>query len=97
MRSKNEEMLYTRNLVYTRAGGKCEVCGEQLDWHTYHMAHRIPQRKWLLKKYGPAVIHHPDNFAATCGLTCNNAVSIAGSPVEVERLAESIKEKLRGE
>lgn len=98
MKAYEQEVLaQTRYLVWNRAGGHCEVCGELLHWNSFQMAHRIPQRKWLVKKYGKAVIHHPDNLAATCSLRCNNAVSIAGSPVEVEALAESIEEKLNGQ
>ena len=83
-------MNETRIIVFNRSGGFCEVCGKPIDY-AYQMAHRIPQRKHFVKKYGKAVIHHPLNFRATCGLRCNNAVSIGNHPLEIERIVEEIK------
>lgn len=79
-----------RTMVFNQAGGLCVVCGVQLDWSLFQMAHRIPQRKYFLKKYTKAVIHHPKNLAATCGLRCNNAVSIGNHPIEIQMLVEDI-------
>lgn len=98
MKSKEHDTIAeTRVRVWNRAGGMCEVCGEDLSWATFQMAHRIPQRKWLLKKYGKEVIHHHMNLAATCSLRCNNAVSIAAHPVEISSLVEQIQEAICGE
>ena len=54
------------------------ICGNSIYAHgTPQLAHRIPQRKHLLAKYGEAIIHHPMNMASTCSLECNASVSIA--------------------
>lgn len=60
------------------------------------MSHRIPQRKHFVKRYGKDVVHHPLNFAACCGLTCNNKVSIGNHPVAIEQLVAEIREDLDG-
>lgn len=91
------EYEHTRMLVYNRAHGRCEVCGEPIEYLTYQMGHRIPQRKHFMKKYGKDVIHHYMNFAATCSLPCNNAVSIGNKPVAIQQLVSEIQEELNGE
>jgi len=91
---ERDVIAQTRFMLWNRSGGRCEVCGKRLDFETFQMAHRIPQRKWLLKKYGKSIIHHPKNLAATCSLRCNGAVSIAGNPVAMEQLAQEISEEL---
>ena len=97
--TEREQLEYeeTRILVFNMAGGKCEVCGAPLEYTTFQLAHRIPQRKHFVKKYGKEVIHHEFNLAATCGLKCNNAVSIGGKPTAVESLATSIREEIDAE
>jgi len=84
----------TRALVYNRAHGYCEVCGIPLEYTSYQMAHRIPQRKHFLKQHGKEVIHHYLNFAATCSLQCNNKVSIGNHPVAQEKLVQEIRETI---
>jgi len=92
----NEGYEFTRMLVFNRSHGRCEVCGKHISYLEFQMAHRIPQRKHFIKKYGKEVIHHYMNFAATCGLACNNKVSIGNHPVEIAQLVERIREELNG-
>jgi len=87
----------TRLLVAQRAGWKCEACGELTPYTEGQLAHRIPQRKHLVRKYGESIIHHPRNLAWVCGLGCNAAMSIAGHPLMIERLVHDIKEELNDE
>jgi hypothetical protein len=91
-----ETIARTRAVLWNRSGGRCEVCGDQLEWGTFQMAHRIPQRKWLFKLYGARVLHHPMNLAAVCGLDCNNSVSIGGQPMAIQELVDEIEEELHG-
>ena len=84
----------TRLTVAARARYHCEVCGKPTPLGRGQMAHRIPQRKRNLKKYGKAVIHHPRNLAWTCGLECNAAVSLGAHTAEIERLADEIRREL---
>lgn len=52
------------------------VCGKSVyTYGTPQIAHRIPQRKHLIKKYGKEIIHHPANLVSTCSLKCNASVS----------------------
>ena len=84
----------TRETVATRAKYRCEVCGKPTPMNEGQLAHRIPQRKWCIKKWGIDVIHHPLNMAWTCGLACNNIVSIGGWPVRQAELVEEIREAM---
>lgn len=80
-------------------GWRCPVCGEPVGVAD-ELAHRIPQRRWCLAKYGPTIIHHPDNLVLTHAGSCNSAVSISNHPVECERLANEIGDSIikgRGE
>ena len=89
--SKTEKIERSRLYLWNRCGGMCEVCGTPLSWDTFQLAHRIPQRKHTLKKYGEEVIHHPLNLNAVCGLRCNDAVSISNHPVLIATLVEDIR------
>lgn len=91
---EQERYQETRKLVFTRAHGRCEVCGRPLNYFTFQMGHRIPQRKHFLKQHGREVIHHYMNFAATCSLRCNNAVSIGNHPVEISQLVQKIIQEI---
>lgn len=72
---------------------KCSACGAPLAVQEAELAHRIPQRKYLLAKYGPEVIHHRLNMALTHHGACNDAVSIGGQPLACEKLAAEIREE----
>ncbi len=71
--------------VYNREGGRCENCDVRVPWFSAQLAHRIPQSRAMLRKYGRAVIHHPLNLALACSLECNDGLSISNHP-EAERL-----------
>lgn len=73
--------------------GKCPVCGMYLTYGRPQLAHRIPQTKANIKKYGKAVIHHPDNMVLVCSLKCNTAVvERSGRPRDM--LAKAITSSL---
>ena len=76
----------------------CPVCGRDMinsrcqpQW-----AHRIPEAKMYLKKYGPEVIHHRLNMVLVCSLRCNSAVLLnpASRPVAAAELVKKIREDL---
>lgn len=91
------DYIKVRTKVFNRSGGFCEVCGEPISFDDYQLAHRIPQRKYNLAKYGKRVIHHPLNLVATCSLRCNTAVSLNTHTEEVRLLVESIEERLEAD
>ena len=74
----------------------CASCGEPLVVQEAELAHRIPQRKFLLAKYGPKIIHHRLNVVLTHHGKCNDAVSLGNNPVEWERLAGEIQVSIDG-
>jgi hypothetical protein len=51
----------------------CHVCRSRL---ASQQAHRLPQTKINLKKYGKKVVHHNINLVSVCSLECNKAVDI---------------------
>jgi 5-methylcytosine-specific restriction endonuclease McrA len=85
--AETKERLFKRDM-YT-----CRICGDPIRQHgTPQLAHRIPQTKSNLKRYGKEVIHHDDNLWSVCGLQCNAAALIHGE--EIEQLAKAIKEEI---
>lgn len=83
-----------RTAVYTLARGKCWVCRKPVPWPG-QLAHRIPQSRAMLRRYGVAVIHHPINLRLVCGLACNDAVSISNHPVQERELVRRIEYEIR--
>ena len=73
-------------------GGRCGCIGCKAylrDPYFTHLSHRIPQRKWALKKWGEEIIHHELNMILTCpNDRCNSAVQI--SPHKTELVNEHI-------
>ena len=69
----------------------CASCGEPLNISEAELAHRIPQRRWCLAKYGPEVIHHRMNVALTHHGACNDKMSLGNHPVAMDALAEKIR------
>jgi hypothetical protein len=74
--------------IYERDGWTC-VCGNSVfQYGTPQIAHRIPQRKHLIRKYGKEIIHHPVNLRATCCLKCNASVSTLNYKEVLEEILE---------
>jgi 5-methylcytosine-specific restriction endonuclease McrA len=66
-------------LCYERKGHQCLWCGEPAT----QLAHRIPQDKTMLKRYGYMTIHHWMNRDPVCGLRCNAKSNIRNHPIEI--------------
>jgi len=97
--TERERFEYQENRIrlMVERGCKCEVCGKHLDITNLQLAHRIPQTKGYLKRYGKEVLHHPMNLATVCSLKCNDAVLLDPKthPIEARELIEKIKEELK--
>ncbi len=96
---EKEKAQETKRQLYYKQGGRCATCGMRLAGG-FDLAHKIPQTKTNLKKYGKEVIHHPLNMACTCHRAdCNDAQMInpATRPVEAEELVKKIKKALASE
>ena len=86
---------------------KIDRVAEEQDWHcpvcggslliTPQWAHRIPQTKANVKRYGKAVIHHRLNGVVVCSLACNQAVSVRNEPIWEAQMVRIIRETIKGE
>jgi hypothetical protein len=90
------EVIYEmRQNKYEEQAGRCFICGRPVRWAVFQLAHRIPQRKWCIEKWGIEVIHHQLNIAGVCGLECNSSAQYDPNSRQAEELAKYIKEKLK--
>lgn len=74
--------------------GICPGCGAPVSVTEGELAHRIPQRKWCIAKWGPEVIHHRLNVCLTHHGECNDRMSLGNHPIEMEKIAEIIRKEL---
>lgn len=90
------EMLRAHRVLYRRQGGQCATCGARLGLFEGELAHRVPQTKGNIRKYGKAVIHHVDNLALVCRGSdrCNSGADIRNHPVAVRELVAIIESQL---
>ena len=79
--------------VWREQHGECEVCGKQLMLQEMELAHRVPQDKPMLRKYGARRIHHRLNLGGVCrgSATCNTMVSLRNHPILTGMLMEQIE------
>ena len=91
MSRKSIEIADTREAKYTEQGGRCYICHRPVRYAFFQLAHRIPQRKWCIERWGKEVIHSPLNVFGVCGLECNAAVQMNPDTVEAEEFAEYIR------
>jgi 5-methylcytosine-specific restriction endonuclease McrA len=92
---KTLEIIELKATKWHSQGGVCQVCGEPVSVADGELAHRIPNRKWCLAKYGTKVLHHALNLVLTHPGRCNDAVSISNHPVEMEKLVAEINKRLK--
>ncbi len=88
----NFEIYELKLKIFRRDQYQCQGCGESiLIYGTPQLAHRISKDKVNLKKYGPEIIHHPENLKSTCSLACNALFDLGGKTVLIEALVNKIK------
>ena len=83
--------------IYQRDGYRCQSCGGSVfRYGTPQLAHKVPQRKHVVKRYGEAAIHHPLNLVATCSLECNNRVQLHATKWDkhMDMVYESMRHEL---
>jgi len=90
------DVATVKRRIIAEQGGLCgytDSLGNRCTQPATELAHRIPQTKWALRKYGAEVIHHRLNLVATCHK--HNAAMMRGVKGEMERrLVELIREDL---
>jgi len=79
-----------KEYVFNRDGWRCRVCNRPVNFATAQLAHRIPQSKAMIKKYGKEIIHHPGNLLTTCSLECNNKVQVNYEKRQLEIVYEIV-------
>ncbi len=79
--------------------GKCAACGKYFkNGEKIELAHILPQRRWILKMYGEAIIHHPMNMRLTHAGDCNARVQMSPNKSElVMKHVQAIEEKIEEE
>jgi hypothetical protein len=86
----------TKLRKYTEQDGNCGHCGNELERpYDAELAHRIPQTKLNLKKFGKKVIHHDINLVLVCSKRCNSGVLIDNKPVRKAQVISQIQESLK--
>lgn len=89
-----EEIRETKIRVFSEQGGVCFWCRAPMQMEAFELAHRIPQRKWCLGKWGRPVIHHRLNVVGTHAGSCNSHVQINPDSLQAEKLAREIRREL---
>lgn len=96
----HDQWLRNSRILWERQDGHCPVCGVEMDpGEVMEIAHRVPDTVANRRKYGRAVIDHPDNQALVDvrrGKVCNDAVLLGTArPIEREALMQRIAKKLQ--
>jgi hypothetical protein len=88
-RYKNEQA----EKCFLRKGSLCVHCHKPAT----QLAHKIPQQKRMLKKYGYKIIHHWLNRDPVCSLECNSKSSVSNHPITIDGIVALIEEGLKHE
>jgi hypothetical protein len=84
---------------YREQDGICAGCGGAIGKdEATHLAHILPQRKWVKKKYGEEIVYHELAMKLThANQNCNAAVQMSPNKTElVNELVEQIRSELDG-
>ena len=82
--TKSEKIQAMKWKKYNEQDGKCAYCGKLLTvGDPLELAHILPQRKWIVAKYGPDIIHHHLNMKLTHPGICNSGVQISPNKDQV--------------
>jgi len=91
---ENIQEMKARKL--SEQNGRCAGCGELFKVSDkIELAHKIPQRRWTIKKYGKEIIHHELNMELTHSGDCNSAVQMSPNKTElIEAHVEAIRQEI---
>lgn len=93
---EQEKILQIRLRKIKEQDYRCASCFKKFELgDTIELSHIIPQRKWLIQKYGKEIIHHEMNMTLCHAGECNSNIQMSPNKTElVEAHVESIKEKI---
>ena len=88
--------MKTRLEIFERDNFTCQVCNKSLhDNCRPQLAHIIPQRKWIIKKYGDDIIHSEYNLLSVCSLKCNSKCDIGCNEMAIKKKVQYIEQKIQ--
>lgn len=88
---ERDQYASTYYLIADEQKGRCGICHAA---PMTQLAHRIPQSKPMLRKYGSQVINHRRNLVGVCCLACNDKASISNHPLEIDKLVTEIRKEM---
>ena len=98
-----EHMEAIRRRLWREQRGRCAHCGGLLNLRRIEtggaaqLAHRLPQDKVMLRKYGKDIIHHPLNLGLVCSDYCNARVSKRNHPEWEQEHVAKIREAIEAD
>jgi len=85
-----------REICREKANYMCQICAKNGKFNRGNQcAHMIPQKDWIIKKYGSKIIHHHSNLEYVCSTKCNSKAMIP--EYEYEDKVEQIKRRINDE
>ena len=92
-----DEIDRIKDKKYIEQSGLCAHCGKKLQSaRSSQLGHILPQRKWIIAKYGHKIIHHELNMKLVhaCDI-CNSGVQISpNKTIHVEAHIKMIQEAI---
>lgn len=93
---KMQEMK--ENKMFEQRGVCAGCCKEFRIGEKIELAHILPQRKWVIEKYGVEIVHHPRNMVLTHSGFCNSSVQISPNKTgtvesHVKMISDEIQKK----
>jgi hypothetical protein len=82
-----EERLYLYHLYH----GRCQGCGEPLDFNEMELAHCIANTKANKRKYGKWVVNSRANLRPTHRGDCNDAQNCGNNPAKCAEIVETAR------
>lgn len=96
--SKREKITFQiiemKNRVFMEQGGMCWYCEAPMRFLEFELAHRAPQRDWIIRKWGEGVVHHRKNLVGTHSGHCNSRAQLDPNSVECDEHLASIRKEI---
>lgn len=92
----SRKIMELKEKKYIQQDGQCAACGKVFMFgEAQELSHILPQRLWIIKKYGEQYIHHDLNMKLTHSGDCNSAVQMSPNKTElVEAHIEAIRKEI---
>ena len=91
----SDQIQETRGKLYSDQNALCWWCHLPMAFNDFELAHRVPQRRWCLDRWGAAAVQHPRNLVATHSGYCNARAQLDPESAEAEVHMQSIRKEIR--